>query len=73
MRKPMVPDGMHPCVLRDTVEVIAESLSIIFDRSWRTGEMLEDWRIADVTPVCKKGKKEYVGKYRLQSSLSLER
>ena len=51
------PDGMHPRVLREVAEVTAEPLSIIFDRPWRLGEVPEDWRIASVTPVFRKGKK----------------
>ncbi|XP_068526752.1 programmed cell death 6-interacting protein-like isoform X2 [Anas acuta] len=42
-------------------------------RSWRTGEVLEDSRIANVTPVFMKGKKEDPGNYRPVSPLSLER
>ncbi|PKU43644.1 rna-directed dna polymerase from mobile element jockey- hypothetical protein [Limosa lapponica baueri] len=65
--KSMGPDGMHLRVLRELAEVIAESLSIIFERSWRTGEVPEDWRKASVIPVFKKGKKEDLGNYRLVS------
>jgi len=50
-----------PVTQRSTV---AEPLSIIFERSWRTGEVPEDWRKANVTPVFKKSKKEYPGNYR---------
>jgi len=57
----MGPDGMHPRVLRKLADVIAESLSIIFERPWRTGEVPEDWRKANVTPIFKKGKKEDSG------------
>ena len=60
----MGPDGMHPRVLRELAEVIAKPFSIIFERSWRTGEVPEDWRIANVTPVFRKGKKEDPGNYR---------
>ncbi|GAB0185742.1 mitochondrial enolase superfamily member 1 [Grus japonensis] len=56
--KSMGPDGMHPRVLRKLADVIAKPLSIISERSWKTGEVPEDWRKANVTPVFKKGKKE---------------
>jgi len=41
VHKSMTPNGMHPRVLRELAEVTAELLSIIFDRSWRTGEVPE--------------------------------
>jgi len=57
-------------MLRELADVIAEPLSIIFERSWRTGEMTEDWRKANVTPVFKKGKED-PGNYRLVSLTSI--
>jgi len=53
--KSMDPDGMQPQVLRELVAVIAELLSIIFERSWRTGEVPEDWRKASVASSLQKG------------------
>ncbi|XP_064915588.1 uncharacterized protein LOC135579185 isoform X1 [Columba livia] len=58
------PDGMHPRVLREPAEVTAGPLSVIFAKSWETGEVPEDWRKANVTAVFKKGKKEDPGNYR---------
>jgi len=71
VHKSMGPDGMHPQVLRELADVIAVPLSIIFERSWRTGEVPEDWRKASVTPVFKKGKKEDPGNYRPVSLTSI--
>jgi len=71
IHKCMGPDGMHPQVLRELTDVVAEPLSIIFERSWRTGEVPEDWRKANVTPVFKKGKKEDPGNYRPVSLTSI--
>ena len=49
--KSMGPDGMHPRVLRELADVLAEPLSITFERSWRTGEVPEDLRKArDLRP-----------------------
>ncbi|GAB0209251.1 mitochondrial enolase superfamily member 1 [Grus japonensis] len=67
----MGPDGMHPQVLKELADVIARPLSIIFERSWRTGEVPEDWRKANVTLVFKKGKEEDPGNYRPVSLTSI--
>ena len=57
----MGPDGLHPQVLRELAGVIAELLLAIHQQSWLTGEVSEDWRLADVTPIFKKGHKKDLG------------
>ena len=46
-------DGIHLRVLRDLAEVVAKLLSTIYQCSWSTGEISEDWRLASVTPIYK--------------------
>ena len=54
----MGPDRTCPKVLRELVEVLTRPLSIIYQQSWVTGEVPVDWRLANVTPIHKKGQKE---------------
>ena len=69
-RKSMGPKGMHSCMLRELAEVTAQPLTIIFERSQRTGEIPEDQKTTNVTPVLKKGKEEELGNHRPASLTS---
>ncbi|KAF1468727.1 hypothetical protein FQV17_0013856, partial [Megadyptes antipodes antipodes] len=69
--KSMGPDGIHPRVLRELAEELAKPLSIIYQPSWLTGEVPDDWRFANVTPIYKKGRKEDPGNYRPVSLTSV--
>ena len=60
----MGPDGLHPRVLRELVNVVAKPLSIILWQSWLTGDVLADWRLANVMAIFKKGWKDDPGSYR---------
>ncbi|GAB0208453.1 mitochondrial enolase superfamily member 1 [Grus japonensis] len=69
--KSMGLDGIHPRVLRGLVEELAKPLSIIYQQSWLTGEVPDNWRLANVMPIYKKGQKEDPGKYRPVSLTSV--
>ncbi|KAF1618604.1 UNVERIFIED_CONTAM: putative RNA-directed DNA polymerase from transposon X-element, partial [Eudyptes robustus] len=69
--KSMRPDGIHPKVLRELPDVLTKPLSIIYQQSWLTGEVPVDWRLANVTPIYKKGRMEDLGNYRPVSLTSV--
>ncbi|KAK4826087.1 hypothetical protein QYF61_005046 [Mycteria americana] len=71
--KSMGPDGIDPRVLRELAEVLTKPLSILYQQSWLTGEVPIDWRLANVTPIYKKGQKEDPGNYRPVSLNSVTR
>ncbi|GAB0208125.1 mitochondrial enolase superfamily member 1 [Grus japonensis] len=58
-------------LLKEDKDVIARLLSIIFERSWRAGEVPENGRKANVTLAFKKGKKEDPGNYKPVSLTSI--
>ena len=67
----MGPDEIHPRVLRELAELTAEPLSIIYQRSLLMGEVSKEWRLANMTPIYKKGCREDPGNYRPVSLTSV--
>jgi len=65
------PNGNHPRVLRELAEELTKPLSVIYQHSWLTGEVPDDWRITDVTPIYKQNWKEDPGNYRPVSLTSV--
>ncbi|TRZ10882.1 hypothetical protein HGM15179_016231 [Zosterops borbonicus] len=71
IHKSMGADGFHPRVMRELADELAKPLSIVYNQSWLTGEILDDWKLANVTPIHKKGGKEYPSNYRPISLISV--
>uniref|UniRef100_A0A8B9SW13 Reverse transcriptase domain-containing protein n=1 Tax=Anas platyrhynchos TaxID=8839 RepID=A0A8B9SW13_ANAPL len=71
VHKLMGPDGIHPMVPRELAEELAKPLSIIYQQSWLSGEVPVGWRLANVTPIYKKGCRADPGNYRPVSLTSV--
>ena len=58
------PDNIHPRILKETADQICVPLTALFNRSLSTGELPEDWKLGNISPVFKKGSKGAVENYR---------
>ena len=51
-------------LLKETADQIAPSLTMLFNKSLRLGIFPEDWKLANIVPIFKKGKRDFVENYR---------
>ena len=65
------PDNIHPRVLKETADVIAYPLHLIFKGSLNAGLLPDTWKIANVSPIFKKGNKHVTENYRPISLTSI--
>ena len=64
IHKAFGPDGLSARVLKECSSEIAPVLAYIFNESLAQGAVQDDWRLANVIPVFKKGEKYDAANYR---------
>ena len=65
------PDNITPRLLKELQDVVATPICSIYNKSLSTGVVPEDWRVAHVTPVFKKGSRSLAENYRPISLTSI--
>ena len=58
------PDGIHPRLLFELAEIIAEPVAVLFNMTLKTGALPMDWNKATITPIYKKGSRNLAENYR---------
>ena len=58
------PDGFHPKLLKETADQLCIPLCQIFNKSLKEGVLPQDWKVANVIPVFKKGDHHQPCNYR---------
>ena len=64
-------DKVHPRVLKECSQSMSYPLMLIFNKSLGTGELPSFWKMANVTPIHKKGIKTDPNNYRPVSLTSV--
>ena len=71
IHKAVGQDQIPPRLLKECAHQIAPSLSLLFNRSLSEGSLPDEWKLANIVPVHKKGEKTDVVNYRPISLLCI--
>ena len=58
------PDDIHPGLLKELVEHIAEPITILFNKLIKGSRLPSDWKMAYISPLFKKGSRNLPANYR---------
>jgi len=49
----MGPNEMHPRVLRELTDVVTQTLTVIFEKTWKSSEVPSDWSKGNIISIFK--------------------
>ena len=58
------PDELHPRILKELAVELAAPMTKLFNQSLFWREVLEEWKMANVSPIFKKGSRTVAANYR---------
>jgi len=61
VHKCIEPDGIHPRILKKPADIKTGPFLFIYLRSWESGEVPADWKLASVIPIFKNGRRKDPG------------
>ena len=65
------PNEIHPKMLKELVGYVSEPLAVVMNKTLENGSLPDDWKLAHVTPIFKKGVKNIAVNYRPISLTSI--
>ena len=65
------PDNIHPKFLKSSSKSLAKPLTLLFNKTLSEGCIPDEWKLAEVRPIYKKGDKTQPGNYRPVSLTSV--
>ena len=70
-RKSPGPDSLPPRILKECASILSSPLCFFFNKSFSTGKLPHLWKLANITPLFKKGSKTDRNNYRRISLTSI--
>ena len=65
------PDELHPRMLKELTVELATPMTKLFNQRFFLGEVPEEWKMANVSPIYKKGSRKVTANYRPVSLTSI--